>query len=197
MSSVSILFQDEDLLAVDKPAGWLSVPGKTMEKQDCLYGWLRLHFPELLVVHRLDRDTSGIMLFARNRQAQSELGRRFGNRQVRKDYIAWVNGRLRLDSGQIDRPLGRVARGGLPPRYQVDEQQGKPAQTRWACSVGRQIEHACGYDLSPDVPTSYACTVCGSDIPLWATPSTVRIERTACCYTPFACVSSTHGTVLC
>lgn len=131
MWAVPILFQDEDLLVVGKPPGWLSVPGRTAEKQDCLYGWLRRQFPELLVVHRLDRDTSGIMLFARNRQTQSAMGRMFARGEIRKDYIAWVSGQLFPNRGQIDQPVGRVAHGGLPPRYRVDEQEGKPAQTHW------------------------------------------------------------------
>jgi tRNA pseudouridine32 synthase/23S rRNA pseudouridine746 synthase len=139
MSAVSLLFHDEDLMAVNKPPGWLSVPGRTAEKQECLFGWLRRWFPELLVVHRLDRDTSGIILFARNRQTQTGLGRMFAHGQIRKDYIAWVTGQLRPDSGTVDRPVGRVAPGGLPPRYQVDQCRGKPAQTRWKV-LGRQAE---------------------------------------------------------
>ncbi len=126
-----VIYEDDDLIAVDKPAGWLTVPGRTAEKQDCLYHRLRETFRELLVVHRLDRDTSGLILFARNRHTQSELGRHFAAGQIRKSYLAWVSGRVGHDSGQIDQPIGRAHCGGLPPRYRIDHAAGRPAQTRW------------------------------------------------------------------
>lgn len=131
MTRYDLLFEDDDLIAVAKPAGCLTVPGRTVDKQDCLYRQLLCDYPGLLVVHRLDQDTSGIVLFARHRTTQSELGRQFAAGRIRKDYIAWVSGVVEHDRGEIDRPVGRLAPGGLPPRYCVHETRGKPAQTQW------------------------------------------------------------------
>ena len=89
-----VIHHDADLLVLEKPSGLLSVPGRGEDRADCLFGRARVRFPDVLLVHRLDLDTSGLVVFARTRAAQGELGRQFEARTVEKVYIARLWGRL-------------------------------------------------------------------------------------------------------
>ncbi len=119
---------DDAVLVMDKPSGLLSVPGKTAGRADCLQTRLRAAHPESLLVHRLDCDTSGLIIFARSKAAQGFLGQEFEQRRAQKTYIARVSGVLADDQGRIDLPL--AADWPNRPRQQVDP-QGRPAQTDW------------------------------------------------------------------
>lgn len=120
---------DAQLIAVDKPAGLLSVPGRGADKQDCAWSRLRERFPEALVVHRLDQATSGLLLFARGADTQRHVSRLFEQRQVGKRYLAVVWGEVAAEQGEIDLPLG--ADWPNRPRQQVDLARGRPSLTRW------------------------------------------------------------------
>ena len=124
-----IVYSDERLIAVDKPAGLLSVPGRGKDKQDCAWLRVRAQVPEALVVHRLDQATSGLLLFARGAAAQRELSRLFEQRQVGKRYVAEVWGEVLETEGEIDLPL--AADWPNRPRQQVDRERGRPSLTRW------------------------------------------------------------------
>jgi tRNA pseudouridine32 synthase/23S rRNA pseudouridine746 synthase len=124
-----IVYIDDRLIAVDKPAGLLSVPGRGEDKQDCAWTRLREQIPEALVVHRLDQATSGLLLFARGSAAQRELSRLFEQRQVGKRYVAEVWGELLETEGEIDLPL--AADWPNRPRQQVERERGRPSLTRW------------------------------------------------------------------
>lgn len=126
---VQVLWVDEALIAVDKPAGLLAVPGRGEDKQDCLSRRVQLRWPDALVVHRLDMATSGLMLFARGADVQRVLSHSFATRQVQKHYIALVAGRLPAASGHIDLPLG--ADWPNRPRQKVDAAHGKASLTGW------------------------------------------------------------------
>ena len=126
-----ILHVDDRLIAVDKPPGLLSVPGRGPDKQDCALTRVQQGHPEALVVHRLDQATSGLLLFARSKDAQRDLSHLFETRQVAKRYEALVWGEPREDEGLIDLPL--AADWPNRPRQQVDLAQGRPSQTRWRC----------------------------------------------------------------
>lgn len=121
--------QDEAVLVMDKPSGLLSVPGKTIGRADCLQTRLRAAHPESLLVHRLDCDTSGLIIFARSKAAQGFLGQEFEQRRAQKTYIARVAGVIADDDGHIDLPL--AADWPNRPRQQVDHEKGRPAQTDW------------------------------------------------------------------
>lgn len=124
-----IVFADDALVVVDKPAGQLAVPGRGDDKRDC--SWLRVcrRFPDALVVHRLDQATSGLLLFGRGAFAQRALSHAFAARAVDKQYVAVVSGLIVDDSGEIDLPL--AADWPQRPRQRVDHAAGKPARTRW------------------------------------------------------------------
>ncbi len=126
---LQIVHQDAHILAIDKPSGLLSVPGKAVEHRDCVEDRVRAQFPDALLVHRLDMDTSGLMIFARNKNAQRHLGLQFEKRTVQKTYIARVAGIIEQDQGLVDLPL--IVDWPNRPRQMVDHERGKPAQTQW------------------------------------------------------------------
>lgn len=117
------------LVAVDKPAGLLSVPGKGEHLADCLHARVRGAFPEALLVHRLDRDTSGVIVFALTPHAQRHLGLQFERRHARKSYVARVWGEPAGDAGTIDLPL--TVDWPNRPLQMVCHATGKPAVTGW------------------------------------------------------------------
>lgn len=126
---LEIIHEDHELLLVNKPAGLLSVPGKGAHLADCLIARLQAAFPEALLVHRLDMDTSGIMVFARTPYAQRHLGLQFEKRYTKKAYVARVWGELAEKEGHIDLPL--IVDWPNRPLQHVNHETGKPAQTDW------------------------------------------------------------------
>jgi tRNA pseudouridine32 synthase / 23S rRNA pseudouridine746 synthase len=127
LCAVTPLHLDAALIAVDKPAGLLAVPGRT--EPDSLATRVQAEWPDALVVHRLDMATSGLMLFARGALAQRRLGDAFAARRVHKRYVAVVLGQPADDAGEIDLPL--AADWPNRPRQRVDRLAGKPSLTRW------------------------------------------------------------------
>ena len=125
---LQILYEDAAILVLDKPAGLLSVPGKLANRQDCLITRLQATRWNALVVHRLDCDTSGVIIFARTKQSQGFLGQEFEQRRAQKTYVARLQGAVADDHGHIDLPL--ASDWAYRPRQKVDP-AGKPAQTGW------------------------------------------------------------------
>lgn len=124
-----ILHQDHEILVVDKPSGLLSVPGRGEHLADCLIARIQTVFPEALLVHRLDRDTSGVMVFALTPHAQRHLGLQFEKRQMKKTYVARVWGEMAEKEGTVDLPL--IVDWPNRPKQHVNFETGKPAQTDW------------------------------------------------------------------
>lgn len=127
--NLEIIYQDEYLVAVNKPCGMLAVPGRGADKQDCVVSRLQQDIPDLRVVHRLDCHTSGVMLLAIGLDMQRRLSRLFHDREVDKAYIALVDGEVKQKTGIIDIPM----RGDPDnrPRQIIDYIDGKHAQTLW------------------------------------------------------------------
>jgi tRNA pseudouridine32 synthase/23S rRNA pseudouridine746 synthase len=128
---LEIIDQNEALVAVNKPTRLLTVPGRGADKQDCLYHHILELFPDALVVHRLDMDTSGLVLFARSPEAQRGLSTQFENREIDKRYIAIVEGVVEQDEGMVDFPMRKDMEQRLPPRHLIDCIRGKNAVTEW------------------------------------------------------------------
>lgn len=126
---IKILHEDAEVVLVDKPAGLLSVPGKGPHLADCLLSRLKAVFPDVLLVHRLDRDTSGVMIFALTAHAQRHLGLQFEKRMTQKTYVARVWGVPQQKTGTVDLPL--IVDWPNRPRQKVCHETGKPAQTDW------------------------------------------------------------------
>ena len=110
----------------------MSVPGKGENKKDCMLLRIQEEFPNALLVHRLDMDTSGIMVFARSLEAQSNLSMQFEERLIKKRYVALLEGKLGMDQGEVQLPIRKDMTQSLPPRHIVDHQQGKYAHTKWS-----------------------------------------------------------------
>jgi len=126
---LSVIYRDDDLLVLDKPSGLLTVPGKAPEHGDCLEKRARETCPQSRIVHRLDMDTSGIVVLAMNAKAHRHLGLQFERRHIKKTYIARVWGLVEKDNGNIDLPL--ICDWPNRPRQMVDHERGKPSQTDW------------------------------------------------------------------
>ena len=126
-----LLYRDAHLAAFDKPSGLLSQPGLGPDLADSLLARVQQRWPELRLVHRLDRDTSGLLLLAFTPGIHRQLSGLFAERAIRKAYLAEVDGHPRAHGGLIDCPLARI--GTRPPRYGVwpQEQGGKRAITQW------------------------------------------------------------------
>ena len=127
--NLEIIYEDEYLIAIDKPAGLLCVPGRTIDLQDSALTRLRESSPEIYAVHRLDRDTSGILLLARDKLTYRHLSQQFEERQIHKVYEAILGGRIELERGSIELPLW-----GDPldrPHQKVDFDLGKPSLTKF------------------------------------------------------------------
>ncbi|MDN5567494.1 MAG: pseudouridine synthase [Paracoccus sp. (in: a-proteobacteria)] len=124
-----ILHADHEVLVVDKQAGLLSVPGRGEDRADCLINRLRAAFPTVLLVHRLDLDTSGVMVFGLTPHAQRHLSKQFEDRQTKKSYVARIWGQLQPKTGRVDLPL--IVDWPNRPRQKVDHAEGRPSQTDW------------------------------------------------------------------
>jgi len=124
-----VLYQDDYLIALNKPCGMLSVPGRGPEKIDSLAHRVQCHYPEAKVVHRLDCYTSGVMVFALGIEMQRELNRQFRDREVDKEYVAMVHGVIEEEGGKMDQPM-RLDVDNRPIQI-IDYEQGKPCETHW------------------------------------------------------------------
>ena len=128
-----LIHRDDDFMVIHKPAGLLTVPGKTEDLQDCLINRLVKLEPKTLLIHRLDRDTSGILAFGLTKWGQKNISRQFQERQTDKTYQAVVAGTLEGE-GTIDVPV--VYDPSRPPLHIADPAHNKPAMTHW-----QAIEH--------------------------------------------------------
>ncbi|WP_237467919.1 bifunctional tRNA pseudouridine(32) synthase/23S rRNA pseudouridine(746) synthase RluA [Vibrio stylophorae] len=124
---LSVVYEDDDIIVIDKPSGLLSVPGREPEHHDSAYLRVVSQHPLAQIVHRLDMATSGIVLFAKHKQAERHLKAQFRDRIPQKRYIARVWGHLKQDAGEIDLPL--ICDWPNRPKQKVCFEQGKPSQT--------------------------------------------------------------------
>ena len=126
---LEIVFQDEDILVLNKPSGLLSVAGKAKEHADCLQARAQRVFPTATVVHRLDMATSGLMVMALNKPAHRHISKQFELRETAKTYQAIVFDKVQQDSGEISLPL--ICDWPNRPKQMVDHERGKKALTLW------------------------------------------------------------------
>ena len=126
---LDILYIDEDVLVVNKPSGLLSVPGKELKHWDSLELRVKAQYANSLLVHRLDMDTSGVIIFALNKSSQRSLNLQFEQRAVKKIYEARVFGNIKKNNGSIDLQLKVDWQNR--PLQKVDVEEGKDALTHW------------------------------------------------------------------
>lgn len=152
---LELIHEDHELLVVNKPAGLLSVPGKGDHLKDCLITRLQAAFPEALLVHRLDMDTSGVIVFARTPAAQRHLGLQFEKRMMKKSYLALVWGQVDGKEGVIDLPL--IVDWPNRPLQKVCHETGRAAVTEW--KVLRHDETSTRVRLFPQTGRSHQLRV--------------------------------------
>lgn len=126
---VTYLYEDEDVIFVNKPSGLLSVPGKAESMKDCLEYRVQEKYPAATIVHRLDMETSGVMVLARHKDAHRHLSAQFEHRHVNKVYEALVWGVVEHKEGQVDEPL--ICDWPNRPLQKICYETGKPARTRF------------------------------------------------------------------
>ena len=123
---LNIVYEDDDLVVIDKPAGLLSVPGRLPEHHDSAYFRVIAQYPNAKITHRLDMATSGILMFAKHRDAEVAVSKMFQARTVKKNYVALVQGKI-AQQGQVDLPL--ITDWENRPRQIVHFELGKSALT--------------------------------------------------------------------
>lgn len=159
-AELTVLYADDAMLVLDKPAGLLSVPGRGEDKQDCLSARALCLHPDALVVHRLDMATSGLMVLARGIAAQRTLNQAFASRTVTKRYIAIVDGCLAPPPetwGVIDLPI--IVDWPNRPRRVIDHRIGKPSVTRWRVLSHNEHEGTTRVELEPVTGRSHQLRV--------------------------------------
>lgn len=126
---LDVIYHDDAMVVVNKPAGLLSVPGRGEGREDCMVSRVMKVFGDALIVHRLDMATSGLLVLGRGEAMQRRLSVLFQDRQVSKRYVALVHGLLEADAGEVDLPL--ITDWPNRPRQMVCHERGKPSLTRF------------------------------------------------------------------
>jgi tRNA pseudouridine32 synthase / 23S rRNA pseudouridine746 synthase len=141
LADIRLLLATDRFVVIDKPSGILSVPGKGEANQACAASWVKEHFPRAtgpIVVHRLDMDTSGLLVFALDAATQRFLSGEFEKLRVEKVYTALVEGHVTQLHGTIDVPIRADIENR--PRQIVDHVSGRPSQTRWRV-LAHRLDH--------------------------------------------------------
>ncbi|MBX4191966.1 RluA family pseudouridine synthase [Candidatus Parcubacteria bacterium] len=110
----TVIFEDDSIVVLNKPAGLQVIPDRHAERET-VEGWLKNNYPQFFIVHRIDRETSGLLVVAKTEDAFTFLKEQFKSREVQKTYRAFVYGAFKDERGIVDKPIGS-ARGGLGPR---------------------------------------------------------------------------------
>ncbi|WP_025820514.1 bifunctional tRNA pseudouridine(32) synthase/23S rRNA pseudouridine(746) synthase RluA [Shewanella marina] len=126
---LDIIYQDKDIVVVNKPSGLLSVPGRDPAHSDSIFNRVLADYPNAQIVHRLDMATSGIIVVALRRSAERELKRQFRDRETHKTYYARVAGYVKEACGSVDLPL--ICDWPNRPKQKVDHKIGKPSLTHY------------------------------------------------------------------
>jgi len=126
---LDIVYQDNDIVVLNKPSGLLTVPGRLPEHQDCLQNRVLKVLPTVTIVHRLDMATSGIILMALNKPAHVAISRQFEKRLTQKSYIARVFGKIEKLTGAVEQPL--ICDWPNRPKQKIDYENGKAALTHY------------------------------------------------------------------
>ena len=157
VQDIELIHEDNALLVVNKPSGLLSVPGRGEDKQDCLIKRVQTNYPDALIVHRLDCDTSGLLILARGKEMQRNLSILFQNRQVEKCYVAVVDGQLTQDSGEVNLPL--TVDWPNRPLHKVDFETGKPSLTLYRVLSYTAASRCSRLELKPETGRTHQLRV--------------------------------------
>lgn len=146
---LEVVHADDAIVVLKKPSGLLTVPGRGPEKQDCLSKRVQSRYPDALIVHRLDRDTSGLVVFARGLPAQRALNLAFEQRRVDKRYTAVVTGQLPTDDQWHEINLPMLVDWPNRPKRTINHAEGQSALTRWRCTAVNAVDNTSRVELEP------------------------------------------------
>lgn len=143
-----ILYKDDDIIAINKPSGWLSIPDRHDAELYSVKSWFEAKGEKIFIVHRIDRDTSGLLLLARNAEAHKYYNTLFEQRTLKKTYYGLVLGSISEDEGVYDQPIEqhptllgkmRVGRKGKPAitHFKVEERFRGYTWVRFQIETGR------------------------------------------------------------
>lgn len=152
---LDIVYQDNDIVVLNKTSGLLSVPGRLPEHQDCLENRVKSVLPTATIVHRLDMATSGLLIMALNKPAHVHVSRQFEQRKVSKKYRARVYGHLDKTEGEVNLPL--ICDWPNRPKQMVDHDNGKPSLTHF--KVLKREAQATRVELTPITGRSHQLRV--------------------------------------
>lgn len=156
-SGFALVYADTALLVVSKPTRMLSVPGRGEEKQDCLIRRVQIEHPDALIVHRLDYDTSGLLVLARGKEMHRRLSMMFQGREVEKRYVAVIAGKLEQDVGEVSLPL--LVDWPNRPLHKVDFEDGKPSLTRYRDLAYDPLSDTSRVELIPETGRTHQLRV--------------------------------------
>lgn len=125
MNDIEIIYEDNDIIAVNKPEGLASIHDSAGEKEDLQSILSERCKLKVFVVHRLDKEVSGVIIYAKNAATHKLLNKQFAERTVKKSYVALVHGKMMKDEGSINKPIREFGSG----RMGIDEVKGKPSKT--------------------------------------------------------------------
>ncbi len=152
-----IVFEDEELLVVDKPGGMICHSAQRPEHTS-LAEWLREHgLPTPRMINRLDRETSGLIVVAKNESAAKTLGKAVLRREIEKQYVAICHGEFLDEGGVIDQPIGLSKTSVVYTKRMVDPVAGKPSLTRFA--VEERLRHFTVVRLTPETGRAHQLRV--------------------------------------
>ncbi|MBL4910538.1 MAG: RNA pseudouridine synthase [Alteromonadaceae bacterium] len=152
---LEFIYQDDDIVVLNKSSGLLTVTGRLPEHQDCLQTRVNKVLPTATIVHRLDMATSGIVIMALNKAAHVNISRQFEQRLTKKSYLARVYGLVKDDSGEINLPL--ICDWPNRPKQKVDFEHGKSSQTHY--KVLSRDENSSLVELTPITGRSHQLRV--------------------------------------
>lgn len=146
---LEVVHADNAIVVLNKPSGLLTVPGRGPDKADCLSKRVQAHYPDALIVHRLDRDTSGLVVMARGLPAQRVLNLAFEQRRVDKRYTAVVTGLLAMDDQWHEIDLPMLVDWPNRPKRTINFEEGQSALTRWRCTAVDSAANTSRVELEP------------------------------------------------
>lgn len=146
---LEVVYVDDAIVVLNKPSGLLTVPGRGPEKQDCLSKRAQARYPDALIVHRLDRDTSGLVVMARGLPAQRVVNLAFEQRRVDKRYVAVVSGPLPVGDAWQEIDLPMLVDWPNRPKRTINYTDGQQALTRWRCTAVDPLANTSRLDLEP------------------------------------------------
>lgn len=146
---LEVVYVDDAIVVLNKPSGLLTVPGRGPEKQDCLSKRAQARYPDALIVHRLDRDTSGLVVMARGLPAQRVVNLAFEQRRVDKRYVAVVGGPLPVSDTWQDIDMPMLVDWPNRPKRTINYTDGQQALTRWRCTAVDPLANTSRVDLEP------------------------------------------------